>query len=70
MSYIFFLYYEEADYCDRIKRAGYEIYYVHDSLIYHKESISTGKLSPLKIYYIYRNRIVYMRRNIFGKKFF
>lgn len=70
MSYIFFLYYEESDYCDRIKRAGYEIYYVHDSLIYHKESISTGKLSPLKIYYIYRNRIVYMRRNIFGKKFF
>ncbi|MGM0565400.1 MAG: glycosyltransferase family 2 protein [Bacteroidota bacterium] len=69
MSYIFFLYYEEADYCDRIKRAGYEIHYVHNSLVYHKESISTGKLSALKIYYLYRNRMVYMRRNIFGKKF-
>ncbi len=70
MSYIFFLYYEEADFCDRIRRAGYEIYYVHNSLVYHKESISTGKLSALKIYYLYRNRIVYMRRNIFGNKFY
>jgi len=70
MSYIFFLYYEEADYCDRIKRAGYEIHYVHNSVVYHKESVSTGKLSSLKIYYLYRNRIVYMRRNIFGIKFF
>lgn len=70
MSYIFFLYYEEADFCDRIRRAGYSIYFVHNSLIYHKESISTGKTSPLKIYYLYRNRIVYMRRNIFGKAFY
>lgn len=69
MSYIFFLYYEEADFCDRIKRMGYDIHYVHNSLVYHKESISTGKLSTLKIYYLYRNRIVYMRRNIFGKTF-
>lgn len=70
MSYIFFLYYEEGDYCARIRRAGYEIHYVHNSLIYHKESISTGKLSPQKIYYLYRNRIVYMRRNIFGARFY
>jgi GT2 family glycosyltransferase len=70
MSYIFFLYYEEADFCDRIRNAGYNIWYVHNSLVLHKESISTGKLSPLKIYYINRNRIVYMRRNIFGKAFY
>ncbi|MBI9035354.1 MAG: glycosyltransferase family 2 protein [Bacteroidales bacterium] len=70
MSYIFFLYYEEADYCDRIKRAGYKIWYVHDSLVLHKESVSTGKMSPLKIYYLNRNRMVYMRRNIFGKPFY
>jgi len=70
MSYIFFLYYEEADWCYRIKKAGYKIAYVHNSLVYHKESISTGKLSPLKIYYLNRNRIVFMRRNIFGKDFF
>jgi GT2 family glycosyltransferase len=69
MSYIFFLYYEEADWSFRIKRAGYSIWYVHNSLVLHKESISTGKLSALKIYYLTRNRLVFMRRNIFGKDF-
>jgi len=70
MSYIFFLYYEEADSSYRIKRAGYKILYVHNSIVYHKESVSTGKLSALKIYYLTRNRLVFMRRNIFGKDFF
>jgi len=70
MSYIFFLYYEEADWCARITRAGYKIYYVSNSLIYHKESVSTGKLSALKIYYQNRNRIVFMRRNIEGRDFY
>lgn len=70
MSYIFFLYYEEADWCARIANAGYKMYYVHNSHVLHKESISTGKLSALKIYYQNRNRIVYMRRNIRGKEFY
>jgi GT2 family glycosyltransferase len=69
MSYTFFLYYEEADWSYRIKRAGYRICYVHNSLVYHKESISVGKLSDLKIYYLNRNRIVFMRRNVFGNDF-
>lgn len=69
MSYIFFLYYEEADWCARITRNGYNIWYVHNSLVFHRESISTGRLSPMKIYYLNRNRLVYMRRNIFGRDF-
>ena len=70
MSYIFFLYYEEADWCERILKAGYKIYYVGSSYVLHKESVSTGKLSPLKIYYLNRNRIVFMRRNLQGKAFY
>jgi len=70
MSYIFFLYYEEADWCARIAKAGYSMYYVHNSFVLHKESISTGKLSSLKIYYQNRNRIVFMRRNIIGREFY
>ncbi len=69
MSYIFFLYYEEADWCARIKKAGYKIYYVGSTYVLHKESVSTGKMSPLKIYYQNRNRIVFMRRNIQGKEY-
>ncbi|RLD43324.1 MAG: glycosyltransferase family 2 protein [Bacteroidetes bacterium] len=70
MSYIYFLYYEEADWCARIANAGYSMYYVHNSFVLHKESVSTGKLSSLKIYYLNRNRIVFMRRNIIGREFY
>lgn len=69
MSYIYFLYYEELDWAERIKKAGYSLFYVHNSLVFHKESKSTGKTSPLKTYYINRNRILYMRRNVHGRTF-
>jgi GT2 family glycosyltransferase len=70
MSYEFFLYYEEADWCNRMTRAGYKIGYVHNSKVFHKESVTTGKLSTLKVYYLTRNRLVFMRRNIHGKDFY
>ncbi len=59
----FFLYYEELDWSEQVKKKGYKIYYQPASLIYHKESMSTGKASPLKIFYLTRNRILFMRRN-------
>ncbi|RYY34542.1 MAG: glycosyltransferase family 2 protein [Sphingobacteriaceae bacterium] len=63
MSPNFFLYYEELDWCDRIKRAGYEIWLVTGALIYHKESVSVGRVSALKEYFMNRNRILFIRRN-------
>ncbi|MDP4290216.1 MAG: glycosyltransferase family 2 protein [Bacteroidota bacterium] len=69
MSEIFFLYYEEMDWMERIRKAGFEIWYVNNSLVYHKDSVTTGQLSRLKTYYLNRGRLLYMRRNIFGAKF-
>ncbi|MCF6239872.1 MAG: glycosyltransferase family 2 protein [Bacteroidales bacterium] len=66
MAEIYFLYYEEHDWSFRIKKAGFKVYYQPKSLVFHKESVSTGKNSPLKIYYITRNRILYARRNYKG----
>lgn len=66
MSEIFFLYYEEHDWCEAVKRAGYKIFYVADSTVYHKESMSVGKNNPMKTYYMNRNRLLYMRRNVMG----
>lgn len=66
MAELFFLYYEEMDYCERFKRAGYTIWYEPASKVWHKESISTGKGSTLKTYYYSRNRLLYLRRNTFG----
>ncbi|MEI6887713.1 MAG: glycosyltransferase family 2 protein [Bacteroidota bacterium] len=69
MADIFFLYYEEMDWIHRIKDFGYKIGYVHNSLIFHKDSVSTGTMSPLKIYYLNRNRILFLRRNVHGLLF-
>ncbi len=66
MADLYFLYYEEVDYCKRIEEAGYKLFYVGTSTVYHKESISTGKNSPLKEYYMTRNRMLYIRRNLRG----
>lgn len=68
MPEFFFLYYEEVDWCESIKRGGYKIYVVPASKVYHKESMSIGKGSTLKTYYMTRNRLLYMRRNTAGVK--
>jgi GT2 family glycosyltransferase len=60
----FFLYYEELDWSVQIRKKGYKIFYQPKSLIYHKQSMTTGKMSPLKTFYLTRNRILFMRRNV------
>ena len=69
MPECYFLYYEELDWCASIKRAGYQLWYIHNSEILHKESISTGKMSPFKTYYMNRSRLLYLRRNVKGVTF-
>ncbi len=59
----FFLYYEEWDLSARIQRAGFQIWYQPEAVIYHKESMTVGKNNPMRSYYLTRNRILYMRRN-------
>lgn len=59
----YFLYYEEMDWCDHIRKAGYTIRINMQALIYHKESVSVGSKSALKEYFMNRNRILFIRRN-------
>lgn len=59
----YFLYYEEMDWCERIKRANYEIWVRGDAVIYHKESVTVGKNSFMKTYFMNRNRLLFARRN-------
>ncbi|MFB2121331.1 glycosyltransferase family 2 protein [Parapedobacter sp. 2B3] len=59
----FFLYYEELDWCEQFKRAGLKTGFTGKTRIYHKESISVGKESPLKTYFMVRNRWLFIRRN-------
>lgn len=68
MPECYFLYYEELDWSMMITRAGYEIWYDPACTIYHKESQSTGQNSPLRVYYITRNRLLFVKRNFTGIK--
>lgn len=63
MTENFFLYYEEMDWIEHIKRAGYQAWVNTEALIYHKESVSVGQGSALKEYFMNRNRILFIRRN-------
>lgn len=66
MPEVFFLYYEELDWCTHITNAGYELGYEPCCTVFHKESQSTGSLSALRAFYITRNRLLYARRNLTG----
>ena len=63
MPECFFLYYEELDWSMMFTRAGYQIWYEPLCTIYHKESQATGQNSPLRTYYIVRNRLLLVKRN-------
>lgn len=63
MPECFFLYYEEIDWSMMFTRAGYQIWYEPTCTIYHKESQATGQNSPLRTYYLTRNRLLLVKRN-------
>ena len=63
MPECYFLYYEELDWSMMFTRAGFQIWYDPHCTIYHKESQATGQNSPLRTYYITRNRLLLVKRN-------
>lgn len=63
MPECYFLYYEEIDWSMMFTRAGYQIWYDPKCTIFHKESQSTGQHSPLRTYYLTRNRLMLVQRN-------
>lgn len=58
----FFLYVEDVEFCYRVSCGGKKLVYNPNSEIYHKESRSTGKGSPLVLYYNTRNRMYFVKK--------
>lgn len=67
MPDVYFLYYEELDWCEQILKR-FQLFYYPYAVILHKESASTGIDSPFKKYYLSRNRLIYAFRNRKGKE--
>jgi GT2 family glycosyltransferase len=64
MPDIYFLYYEELDWSLQLRRAGYQLEYNPAARVFHKESSSVGQNTPLKAFYMTRNRLLFAKRNL------
>ena len=58
----YFLYYEDADFSQRITKSGYEIYYVPSAILYHDNAGSSGSGSELHDYFLSRNQMIFGMR--------
>jgi len=59
----FFLYCEDTDLGLRARWAGWKCLYVHDAVVDHHYSHSAGGASPLKAYFVERNRLFVLAKN-------
>lgn len=64
LSEDYFLYYEDTDYCCKVIKNNYKIIYNPNSIIYHSVSSSTNKISNLLQYYMIRNKLIFIKKNI------
>jgi GT2 family glycosyltransferase len=59
----FFLYCEDTDLGLRARWAGWKCLYVPEAVVEHHYSHSAGAASPLKAYYVERNRLFVLAKN-------
>jgi GT2 family glycosyltransferase len=52
-------YWEESDFCERARRAGYRVVVAPRAVVAHHEASATGKFSPEFYFYYHRNRLRY-----------
>lgn len=61
----YYLCHEETDWCNRMRKKGYGIYFVPQAIAWHRGSPSFGgKESPLRAYFMIRNRLLWAERNM------
>lgn len=67
-----FAHQEEIDLCWRTQLAGFEVYYCHESIVYHVGGGTLSKSNPRKTYLNFRNSLIILTKNLpnnqaFGK---
>lgn len=58
----YFMYFEETDWCARMIRAGYDLIYTPDAIVWHHVSATISE-SDKKIYFMERSRIRFALKN-------
>ncbi len=57
------IYFEEVDFCERARRAGWKVGVAPASTVIHHESRTTGRLSPGFLRLYHRNRLRFLLKN-------
>lgn len=55
----YFMYWEETDWCVRVRRAGWRVRFVPQAEMRHKAPLDVSALSPTTLYYVTRNRLLF-----------
>lgn len=64
----FFMYYEETEWCVRVSQHGYRILYVPEAKVWHKISQQAREASPRVVYYMTRNRLLFLKLSRTGMR--
>jgi GT2 family glycosyltransferase len=65
MDETYFVYYDDADFCFRARRAGLRILYYPSAVLLHKESSLTGGAqSPFALRLSARNKLYFLKKNL------
>ncbi|PZP49357.1 MAG: glycosyl transferase family 2 [Pseudopedobacter saltans] len=59
-----FAHQEEIDLCWRTQLAGYQVYYCHESVVYHVGGGTLNKSNPRKTYLNFRNSLMILAKNL------
>lgn len=60
----YFLFWEEVEWCYRAKQQGYRVVCSMSSYVKHKGSATIKKVSGISAYYMERNRVLFIKRNV------
>jgi len=60
----YFMYWEETDWCTRVRRAGYDLLFVPQAKMWHKVSTIAQSQSSRVLYYMTRNRFFFFYKHV------
>jgi hypothetical protein len=66
----FFMYGEDIDLCYRVKKAGFEVHYVHETSIIHYKGESTKRSSLNEVRVFYEAMEIFARKHFGGSRIF
>jgi len=70
MDNAFFVYYEDTDFCLRVRKAGYKIVYVPSAKAWHDGNTRQKGFTPFRAYHFIKSKILFMRKHSTNKFLF